>query len=62
MKLFWILRLETDESTLELNIEVVRFCGAVSKAMRKSGNSVIPCSAEIDLTRIPTNGILMEIN
>ena len=34
----------------------------IIKAMRKSENSVIPCSAEIDLTEIPTNGILAEIN
>ena len=32
------------------------------KAMRKLENSVIPCSAEIDLNRIPTVGNLMEIN
>ena len=34
----------------------------LSKPMHKSENSVISCSAEIDLTRIPTNGILTEIN
>ena len=34
----------------------------VSKAMRKSENSVIPCSAEIDLTGIPTVGNVTEIN
>ena len=32
------------------------------KAMRKLENSVILCSAEIDLTGIPTNRILTEIN
>ena len=30
--------------------------------MRKSENSVIPCSADIDLNGIPTVGNLMEIN
>ena len=30
--------------------------------MRKSENSVIPCSMEIDLNGIPTVGYLMEIN
>ena len=30
--------------------------------MRKSENSVIPCSAEIDLTGIPTVGNVAEIN
>ena len=30
--------------------------------MRKSENSVIPCSAEIDLTGIPTVGNVTEIN
>ena len=39
---------------LELNIEI--------KAMCKSENSVIPCSAEIDLNGIPTVGNLTEIN
>ena len=29
-----------------------------TKAMRKSENSVVLCSLEIDLTGIPTNGIL----
>ena len=38
------------------------FWHAHNKAMRKSENSVIPCSAEIDLTGILTNGILTEIN
>ena len=38
---------------LELNIEI--------KAMCKSENSVIPCSAEIDLNRITTVGNLTEI-
>ena len=33
-----------------------------TKAMRKLENSVIPCSAEIDLTRIPTVGNVTEIN
>ena len=33
-----------------------------NKAMRKSENSFIPCSVEMDLTGIPTNGILTEIN
>ena len=32
------------------------------KAMRKPENSVIPCSAEIDLNRITTVGNLTEIN
>ena len=32
------------------------------KAMRKPENSVIRCSAEIDLNRITTVGNLMEIN
>ena len=30
--------------------------------MRKSENSIIPCSVEIDLNGIPTLGNLMEIN
>ena len=33
-----------------------------NKAMRKLENSVIPCSAEIDLNGIPTVGNLTEIN
>ena len=33
-----------------------------TKAMCKSENSVILCSAEIDLTRIPTVGNVTEIN
>ena len=33
-----------------------------SKAMRKTENSSIPCSAEINLTGIPTVGNVTEIN